>query len=263
MKIICWNVNGLKSLIKAHNLNSFLETHNPDIFCMSEIKLTCPINNIQKKLEKNVNNYKFRYWSPCITKKGYSGTTIWCKTKPTSITQGMGVPKHDNEGRIISVEFENYFLIHVYAPNSGDILQRLKYRTQEWDVDFLNYIKKIGKLKPVIVCGDLNVAHREIDIHDPIGNRREAGFTKIERENFTKLLVDASLTDSFRYLYPDEKDQYTYWSFRYSSRKKNKGWRLDYFLVSDKIKHKVKDVKIISEQQGSDHAPLQIDLSLT
>ncbi len=258
MKIIAWNVNGLKSLIKEHDLNAFLKKHNPDIFCMSEIKLTCPINNIQSKLQKNIEGYKYRFWSPCISKKGYSGTTIWSKIKPMSVFQGIGIPKHDTEGRVITIEFDKYYLIHVYVPNSGDILQRLEYRTQEWDKDFIEYIKKLEKKKSIILCGDMNVAHQEIDIHDPIGNRREAGFTKVERENFTTLLTKTNLTDVFRFLYPDKKNQYTYWSYRYNSRKKNKGWRLDYFLVSDKLKIKIKDFIIISDQLGSDHAPIQL-----
>lgn len=262
MRIITWNVNGLKSLINKINLDEFLKDKNPDIFCMSEIKLTCPINNIQDKLEKNINGYKYRYWSPCLLKKGYSGTTIWCKKEPLNIKHGMGIPKHDTEGRIITVEFDNFFLIHVYTPNSGDVLQRLNYRTKEWDIDFMNFVENLQKIKPIVISGDLNVAHQEIDIHDPIGNRREAGFTKIERDNFTLLLTKLNLHDSLRLLYPDKKEIYSYWSFRFNSRNKNKGWRLDYFLISDKLKKKVKDSLIIKDQLGSDHAPIQLDIKM-
>lgn len=261
MKIITWNVNSLRSLIKKINLNNFLKKYKPDVFCMSEIKLTCPINDFQKELEKSIKGYKYRYWSPCLIKKGYSGTSIWCKNKPLNIIQGMGITKHDMEGRLITLEYPKYFIIHVYVPNSGDILQRLNYRTLEWDVDFLTFVKKLNNIKPIIICGDLNVAHQEIDIHDPVGNRREAGFTKMERQNFTKFLIEINLEDSFRLLYPTLKDQYTYWSYRYSSRQKNKGWRLDYFLVSEKIKHRIKESSILTKQEGSDHAPIVLDIS--
>jgi exodeoxyribonuclease III len=259
MKIIAWNVNGLKAINKKVNLNTFLEKNKPDIFCMSETKLSCPFFKIENELKGKVKGYKYRYWNVSQMKAGYSGTTIWCKKEPISVK--YGIKKYDLEGRVITIETKKFYLVHVYTPNSGQTLQRLDYRVKEWDKHFRHYIKKLDKSKPVILCGDLNVAHQEIDIANPSGNRRNAGFTNEERKNFTKLLDKTKLVDTFRYLNPKVTEKYSFWSYRFNSRNKNKGWRIDYFLVSKRLVKKVKQSDILTKQLGSDHAPITLSLS--
>lgn len=258
MKIIAWNVNGLNAINKKVDLNKFLTKHNPDVFCMGETKLSCPFFELENELKKKIKGYKYRYWSPCQTRGGYSGTSIWCKKEPLSVKIGM--KNYDNEGRVITVEYKDYFILHVYTPNSGQTLQRLDYRINEWDKHFRNYIKRLDRKKPVIVCGDLNVAHQEIDLANPKSNKRNAGFTDEERHNFDKLLSKAKLVDTFRHFNPDKKDKYSFWTYMFNARKKNKGWRIDYFLVSKRILKKVKDSDILTKQEGSDHAPVILNI---
>ena len=258
MRIIAWNVNGLNAINKKVDLNKFLKKHDPDVFCMGETKLSCPFFELEQELKKKIKGYKFRYWSPCLTRGGYSGTSIWCKKEPLSVKTGM--KKYDNEGRVITIEYKDYFILHVYTPNSGQTLQRLEYRVNEWDKHFRNYIKRLSKKKPVIVCGDLNVAHQEIDIANPSSNKRNAGFTDQERNSFDKLLEKADLVDTFRHLHPKVVDKYSFWTYMFNARKKNKGWRIDYFLVSKSILKKVKKSDIITKQEGSDHAPIIMEL---
>jgi exodeoxyribonuclease-3 len=258
MKIISWNVNGLRSLIKKHDLNDFFNKYKPDVFCMSEIKLSCPYFKVENELLDKVKGYKYRYWNVCTAKQGYSGVSVWCKKEPLSITYGIGKEKHDEEGRIITCEFDNFYLIQCYIPNSGQELKRLDYRVNEWDIEFRNYIKKLKKTKPVIIAGDLNVIHKEIDIHNLKRNKRSAGCTDEERESFNKLLNEG-LIDTFRQLHP-EKIKYSYWSNFGDARKNNKGWRLDYFLTSISITDNVKKSDIIDEMEGSDHAPITLSI---
>ena len=258
MKIIAWNVNGLNAINKKVDLNSFLKKHNPDVFCMGETKLSCPFFELENELKKKIKGYKFRYWSPCQTKKGYSGTSIWCKKEPLAVKIGM--KNYDHEGRVITIEYKDYYILHVYTPNSGQTLQRLDYRVNEWDKHFRNYIKRLDRKKPVIVCGDLNVAHQEIDLANPKTNRKNSGFTDVERNNFTKLLKKAKLVDTFRHLNPNVTDKYSFWTYMFNARNNNKGWRIDYFLVSQRILKKVKDSDIITKQIGSDHAPIILSI---
>ena len=206
---------------------------------------------------KKDDGYKYRYFNTCIRKKGYSGTAIFSKIEPISEIQGIGVKDHDQEGRVITLEFDKYYLTHVYTPNSGQKLERLDYRTQEWDKEFSKFIGKLQKKKPVIVCGDLNCARYEIDLHSPKTNLKSAGFTKEERDSFNGYIEKLKLIDTYRYLYPD-KIEYSYWTYLRQSRKNNKGWRIDYFLISNKLKNKLKDSKIHTNIMGSDHAPIEL-----
>lgn len=261
IKIIAWNVNSIRSLITKVDLNEFLKSYNPDIFCMSETKLSCPDLLIQQDLMKKINSYKYRYYNTCTARKGYSGTAIWSKKKPLNIIHGINNEEHDKEGRVITLEFKEYYLIHVYTPNSGQVLQRLDYRVKKWDKEFWKYVEKLQKTKSVIVCGDLNVAKEEIDLHSPKTNLRSAGFTKEERDSFSKYLKKLKLIDTFRFLYP-EKIEYSYWTYMQKAREKNKGWRIDYFLISEKLKNNLVDSSIITNQMGSDHAPVLLKLKL-
>jgi len=260
MKIIAWNVNGIRAITKKVNFNDFLKKYEPAIFCMSEIKVSCPFVELKEKLKNDIDGYKYRYYSPCAIKAGYSGTAIWSKKKPLNVLYGLPNKDHDLEGRVITLELKKYYLVHVYTPNSGENLKRLEYRVQEWDIYFRKYIKKLNKIKPVILCGDLNVANEEIDLHAPKQNTKNSGFTIEERTSFKKLLKDANMIDSFRYLNP-ELIKYSYWTYRYNARMKNKGWRIDYFLINEKIKKKIKLSNIITEQKGSDHAPIILEIS--
>ena len=261
MKIIAWNVNGIRSLSKTNYLDDMLSEHNPDIFCMGETKISCPYDDIENQLIKKFPKFKFRYWSPCKIRDGYSGTAIFCKKEPLSINYGL---KHkdkelDEEGRVITIELDKFYLIHVYTPNSGQALNRLEWRTTVWDRAFENWIKYLEKTKPVIVCGDLNVAREPIDLKNPKTNVKTAGFTKEERESFEKILTNCELIDSYRKIYP-EKVEYSFWSYMRKSREKNIGWRIDYFLVSKKLENKVKDSSILTEIMGSDHAPIKLKI---
>ncbi|MBM6874260.1 exodeoxyribonuclease III [Fusobacterium mortiferum] len=251
MKLISWNVNGLRACVGKGFLEYFNE-QQADIFCLQETKLQ------KGQIELELNGYH-QYWN-YAEKKGYSGTAIFTKKEPISVKYGIGIEKHDNEGRVITLEFEKFYMVTVYTPNSQEKLARLDYR-MEWEEEFRNYLLELDKLKPVIVCGDLNVAHNEIDLKNPKSNRRNAGFSDEEREKMSKLL-DSGFVDSFRYFYPDKTDIYSWWSYRFSARAKNAGWRIDYFLVSEKLKENMRDAEIHTEILGSDHCPVVLNIEL-
>ncbi len=261
MKIIAWNVNGIRSLLKTTYLDELIKDENPDVFCMGETKISCPYDDVEADIVKRFPKFKFRYWSPCKTKGGYSGTAIFCKKEPESIAYGLKHKKTDidDEGRVITVEYKKFYLIHVYTPNSGQALARLEWRTKTWDRAFEEYIIDLKKTKPVIVCGDLNVARGPIDLKNPKSNLRTAGYTSEERESFEKILTNTELIDSFRNANPD-KIQYSYWSYMRNSREKNIGWRIDYFLVDKKINGKIKTSEILTNILGSDHAPVKLQI---
>ena len=248
-KMISWNVNGLRAIYKKGFVDIFNEI-NADIFCIQETKLQ------EGQIDLSFPGYEM-YWI-YAEKKGYSGTAIFTKIKPISVTKGIGIEEHDKEGRVITLEFEDYYLVTVYTPNSQTELKRLDYR-MKWEIDFKAYIKELEKKKPVVICGDLNVAHKEIDLKNPKTNRKNAGFTDEEREKFTELLNDGFI-DTFRYFYPNEEGKYSWWSYRFSARKKNAGWRIDYFLVSEALKDKLKSADILSDIMGSDHCPVELIL---
>lgn len=251
MKLISWNVNGLRAVFNK-GFEDFFDKINADIFCVQETKMQ------EGQLEINFQNY-YKYFNSAI-KKGYSGTAIFTKIKPQEIKYGIGIEEHDKEGRVITLEFEKFFMVNVYTPNSKRELERLEYR-QKWEDDFRKYIKKLDNIKPVIICGDLNVAHKEIDLKNPKSNRRNAGFTDEERSKMTELL-SAGFVDTFRYLYPTKEECYTWWSYMMKSREKNIGWRIDYFIVSKVLESKIIDAKIHSEIYGSDHCPIELDINL-
>ena len=251
MKLISWNVNGLRAAITKGFYNFFDEI-DADVFCLQETKLQPD----QIKFEKE--GYK-QYWNSA-QKKGYSGTAVFSKIEPIAVTYGIGKEEFDQEGRVITLEFEKFYLVNCYTPNSKRELERLEYR-KVWEDEFRNYLVKLDKIKPVIMCGDLNVAHKEIDLKNPSSNHHNAGFTDDEREKFTKLL-EAGFTDSFRYKYPEKTGEYSWWSYMFHAREKNAGWRIDYFVVSNKIKDKIIDAKIHQEVFGSDHCPVELDINL-
>jgi len=261
IKIIAWNINGIRSLSKKEHLFDLINKEKPNIICFGETKISCPFLDVEDNLKKKIKGYKYRYWSPCLIKNGYSGTAIFSKKKPINMTHGIGISEHDQEGRVITLEFEKYYLIHVYTPNSGQVLNRLDYRVNKWDKEFKKYIINLNKNKPTIVCGDLNVAHNEIDIHNPKGNVKNSGFTIEERNSFNKLLNEAKLIDTFRYLNKDLV-KYSFWTYLHKARMKNKGWRIDYFLVSEKIINLVKKSDILTDVLGSDHAPVLLTLNI-
>ena len=248
MKFISWNVNGLRACVGKDFENQFKEL-DADFFCLQETKMQ------EGQLDLQFEGYE-SYWN-YAEKKGYSGTAIYTKHKPLNVSYGMGVEEHDHEGRIITLEYDQFYLVTCYTPNSQTELKRLDYR-MTWEDDFRKFLKSLDAKKPVIICGDLNVAHEEIDIKNPKTNRRNAGFTDEEREKMTVLLNDG-FTDSFRYLHPDEVT-YSWWSYRFKAREKNAGWRIDYFLVSDRIKEQITEAKIHTEIMGSDHCPVEVDL---
>ena len=254
MKIIAWNVNGIRSLIKSNNIQQIFD-EKPDVLCIGETKIDC--NDYKDIDESDIFSYfKYRYWSHCSTKKGYAGTAIFSKKKPLNVFYGLINSNIDKEGRVITLEFKKYFLIHVYTPNSGVELKRLEWRTTVWDRDFEKYIIYLQKIKPVIICGDLNVAHHEIDLARPKTNTKTAGFTIQERESFTELLSNTNLIDIYRKQNPN-KMEYTYWSYMRNSREKNIGWRIDYFLVDEKLyNHKIKSS--ILSFIGSDHTAIDL-----
>lgn len=249
MKFISWNVNGLRAVYKKGFLD-FFNKINADIFCIQETKM----QEGQIKLELEGYNQYFNY----ATRKGYSGTAIFTRIKPKNVTYGIGIEEHDQEGRVITLEFEKFYFITCYTPNSGRELARLNYR-MTWEEAFRKYLKELDKKKPVIICGDLNVAHKEIDLKNPKTNRRNAGFTDEEREKMTEL-IKAGFTDTYRYLYPDKENVYTWWSYMGQAREKNVGWRIDYFLTSDRIKSKIKETYIFDEIFGSDHCPIGLEI---
>ena len=249
MKFISWNVNGLRACVGKDFENQFKEL-DADFFCLQETKMQ------EGQLDLQFEGYE-SYWN-YAEKKGYSGTAIYTKHKPLNVSYGMGVEEHDHEGRIITLEYDQFYLVTCYTPNSQTELKRLDYR-MTWEDDFRKFLKSLDAKKPVVICGDLNVAHEEIDIKNPKTNRRNAGFTDEEREKMTILLNDG-FTDSFRYLHPDEIT-YSWWSYRFKAREKNAGWRIDYFLVSDRIKEQITEAKIHTEIMGSDHCPVEVDLT--
>ena len=263
MKIIAWNVNGIRAMIKKKDLFSLINEEDPDIFCLGETKISCPYDEVEKALNNNLKSKYYNFWSPCKVKGGYSGTAIFTKKNPKNIIYGLQIDdkEYDDEGRVITCEFSKYYLVHVYTPNSGQVLARLDYRTKVWDNAFIKYILKLQSSKKVIVCGDLNVAHTEIDLKNPKTNLRTAGYTIEERESFDKLLDKTGLIDTFRFEHP-ETIKYSYWSYRFNSRTKNAGWRIDYFLVDKKLKKKLIKSNILTEIMGSDHAPIILEINL-
>ena len=250
LKFISWNVNGLRACV-GKNFGADFKALDADFFCLQETKMQ------EGQLDLTFEGYD-SYWN-YAEKKGYSGTAIYTKHKPLSVSYGMGIEKHDHEGRVITLEYEQFYLVTVYTPNSQNELKRLDYR-MTWEEDFKKFLKQLDTKKPVIVCGDMNVAHEEIDIKNPKTNRRNAGFTDEEREKMTELLADGFI-DTFRYKYP-ETVTYSWWSYRFKAREKNAGWRIDYFLVSERLKEKIEDAKIHTEVMGSDHCPVELDIQL-
>ena len=249
MKLISWNVNGIRACVQKGFLDFFKEV-DADIFCIQESKMQ------EGQLELELEGYH-QYWN-YAEKKGYSGTAIFTKQEPISVQYGIGIEEHDHEGRVITLEFEDFYMVTVYTPNSQDGLKRLDYRMQ-WETDFLAYLKKLEEKKGVIFCGDLNVAHQEIDLKNPKTNRKNAGFTDEERAKFGEVL-QAGFIDTFRYFYPDMEGIYSWWSYRFSAREKNAGWRIDYFCVSECLKDRLADAKILTDIMGSDHCPVELDL---
>lgn len=249
MKIISWNVNGLRAVCKK-GFTEFFSQVNADIFCIQETKMQ------EGQIDLKLDEYN-QYFNYAI-RKGYSGTAIFSKSKPQKVTYGIGIEEHDREGRVITLEFEKFYLINCYTPNSGRELARLDYR-MVWEEEFKKYLKDLDKKKPIIVCGDLNVAHNEIDLKNPKTNRKNAGFTDEEREKMTKLL-ETGFTDTFRYLYPAKENAYTWWSYMGHAREKNVGWRIDYFLTSNRIKKQIQEACIFDKVLGSDHCPIGLEI---
>ena len=249
MKLISWNVNGLRACVTKGFMDFFAEA-DADIFCIQESKLQ------EGQIQLELPGYH-QYWN-YAGKKGYSGTAVFTRQEPLSVSYGIGIEEHDQEGRVITLEFGDFYLVTVYTPNSQNELARLSYR-MEWEDAFLAYLKKLEEKKPVIFCGDLNVAHREIDLKNPKTNRRNAGFTDEEREKFSRLL-ESGFIDTFRYFYPDQEQIYSWWSYRFRAREKNAGWRIDYFCVSESLKERLVDAKILTDVMGSDHCPVELDI---
>ena len=249
MKLVSWNVNGLRAIYKKGFEETFKEL-NADIFCIQETKM----QEGQIKLELQGYNQYYNY----AERKGYSGTAIFTKKDPINVTYGIGIEEHDKEGRVITLEFDKFYMVNCYTPNSGRELARLEYR-MIWEDEFKKYLIKLDKQKPVIICGDLNVAHTEIDLKNPKSNRKNAGFTDEERGKIDNLL-NSGFTDTFRKIYPDKEGAYTWWSYMFNARANNAGWRIDYFLVSDRISKNIKDAYIYSEIIGSDHCPVGLEI---
>lgn len=249
-KMISWNVNGLRACVEKGFLEYVRQT-DADIFCIQETKLQ------KGQIELPTEGY-YQYWN-YAEKKGYSGTALFTKEEPVSVTCGIGVQEHDHEGRVITAEFQDYYVVTCYTPNSQNELARLAYR-MTWEDQFLSYLKGLEKKKPVVFCGDLNVAHKEIDLKNPKTNRRNAGFTDEEREKFSALLA-AGFVDTYRYFYPDTEGVYSWWSYRFKAREKNAGWRIDYFCVSDSLKDRLVSAAIHTEVTGSDHCPVELVIS--
>ena len=251
IKLISWNVNGLRACCDKGFRNIFTQL-DADFFCLQETKMQ------EGQLDLAFEGYT-SYWN-YAEKKGYSGTAIFTKHQPLQVTYGLGIEEHDHEGRVITLEMEKFFLVTVYTPNSQDGLKRLDYR-MTWDDDFRAYLQKLDQSKPVLVCGDLNVAHKEIDLKNPKMNRMNAGFTDQEREKFQQLL-DTGFIDTFRYFYPEQTNIYSWWSYRFKAREKNAGWRIDYFLASASLANKLKEAKIHTEIFGSDHCPVEVTVEI-
>lgn len=249
MKLISWNVNGIRACLNK-GFEEFFYDIDSDIFCIQETKMQ------EGQAQINLKGY-VQYWNSAI-KKGYSGTAIFSKVPAKSVTYGIGIEEHDKEGRVITLEYDKFYIVNVYTPNSKRELARLDYR-MIWEDEFRKYLLKLDKIKPVIICGDFNVAHKEIDLKNPKTNTRNAGFTIEERDKMTELL-DSKFIDTFRYKYPDKQDAYTWWSYMLNSRQRNIGWRIDYFIVSDRIKNYIKDAYIYDKILGSDHCPIGLEI---
>ncbi|MBR5155136.1 MAG: exodeoxyribonuclease III [Clostridia bacterium] len=251
MKFVSWNVNGLRACL-GKGFADIFNDFDADIFALQETKM-------QEGQAEVVTEGYYQYWNSA-EKKGYSGTAVFTKVKPISVAYGIGVSEHDKEGRVITLEFEKFFFVTCYTPNSQNELARLPYR-MEWEEAFRNYLLGLDAQKPVVLCGDLNVAHKEIDLKNPKTNRRNAGFTDEEREKMT-VLLEAGFCDSFRYLYPDREEIYSWWSYRFHAREKNAGWRIDYFITSDKIKDRICGADIHTDILGSDHCPVSVEINI-
>ena len=249
MKFISWNVNGLRACLEK-GFGQFFEKSEADFICIQETKMQPGQATFQPE------GY-FQYWNSAI-RKGYSGTAVFTKHEPLSVSYDIGIAEHGDEGRVITLEYEEYFIVTVYTPNSKRDLSRLEYRIK-WEDDFRNYLVGLDRVKPVIVCGDMNVAHQEIDLKHPKSNRKNSGFTAEERGKFSELLA-SGFTDSFRWLYPDRTDAYSWWSYLYHARQNNAGWRIDYFLVSDRLRDQILEAKILTDVYGSDHCPVELEL---
>ncbi len=249
MKLVSWNVNGLRACVGKNFMEDF-EKLDADIFCLQETKLQ------EGQIDLDLPGYH-QYWN-YAEKKGYSGTAIFTKEEPISVSYGIGIEEHDKEGRVITLEFDKFFMVTCYTPNSQNELKRLDYR-MTWEDDFRTYLKKLDEKKPVILCGDLNVAHEEIDLKNPKTNHKNAGFSDEERAKMTELLSEG-FTDTWRYFYPDTEGIYSWWSYRFKAREKNAGWRIDYFITSDRLQDQLKDAKIHTEIFGSDHCPVELDV---
>lgn len=249
MKMISWNVNGLRAVVGKGFVDIF-NSLDADIVCLQETKLQ------EGQIDLSFEGYA-QYWNYAV-KKGYSGTAVFTRVQPLSVSYGLGIEEHDQEGRVITLEFDKFYLVNVYTPNSKDGLARIDYRMQ-WEDDFRAYLKKLEENKPVVVCGDLNVAHTEIDLKNPKTNRNNAGFSDQERGKMTELL-DAGFIDTFRYFYPDVTGAYSWWSYRFNARKNNAGWRIDYFLVSESLKDELKGASILNDIYGSDHCPVMLEI---
>ena len=250
-KLISWNVNGLRSCM-GKGFMDFFDSVDADIFCLQEIKLS------EGQIEWNKENY-YSYWN-YAEKKGYSGTAVFSKEKPLSVKYGIGIDEHNHKGRVITLEFENFYMVTVYTPNSQRELTRLEYR-MKWEDDFRNFLNDLRKNKPVVVTGDMNVAHKEIDLKSPKTNRKNAGFTDEERQKMTELL-DSGFIDTFRYFYPDAEQRYSWWSYMFKSREKNAGWRIDYFLASKELDDRLISAEIHDKVLGSDHCPIELVIDL-
>ncbi|GAB1610289.1 uncharacterized protein LOC115215723 [Argonauta hians] len=254
LKIISWNVNGIRAFMGKTGFDYF-KNEDPDVFCLQETK--CPDDAIPA--ECKIKGY-YDYWYSAKT-KGYSGCCLFTKKKPINVSNGIGIKKHDNEGRVITAEYEEYYIVTAYVPNAGKKCVRLDYRSNEWDVDFLDYIVKLDEKKPVILCGDLNVAHQEIDLKNPKTNVKNAGFTKEERAGFGRIL-DKGFIDTFRHLYPTQTGAYTFWTYMMNARAKNAGWRLDYFVISKKLEEHLSNSIIHKDEMGSDHCPVVLLMNM-
>ena len=250
MRLISWNVNGLRACVGKGFLDFFHEI-DADIFCVQETKLQ------EGQIDLDLPGY-YQYWNYAV-KKGYSGTAVFTRQEPIAITYGLGIEEHDQEGRVITLEFEDFYFVTVYTPNSQNELKRLDYR-MTWEDAFRAFLMQLDEKKPVVVCGDMNVAHQPIDLKNPASNHHNAGFTDEERGKFTELL-SAGMVDSFRYFYPDQAEIYSWWSYRFQARSRNAGWRIDYFLVSDRVKENMQDAKILTDIMGSDHCPVELEIT--
>lgn len=256
LSLHCWNINGIRAVVAKEPFQEYIKEYSPDILCLQEIKAQ------DHQIPKEKFNYPYKFWNPA-QRPGYSGTAILTKKEPINVIYGMDAPFEENEGRVITAEFENFFLVNVYTPNSGDVLQRLSYREKDWDPAFKQYIKKLSKKKPVITCGDFNAAHKEIDIARPKENVNTAGFTPQERKGFDNLLTKGNIIDTFRHFHPEEENRYSWWSYRGGARRRNVGWRIDYVLVSPELIDQVEKSFILDKVMGSDHAPVGIELKLS